>query len=79
MPNDSLRLIVTATLAALVLGGATFLAFTGKLDSAAAVALYGTAIGAVGTGVRGTPVANGHVHSIDNGSTTTGPNATNGH
>ena len=48
-----LRLIVQAAIAFAVLGAATYLAAVGRLSPDATVALYGAAIGAVGSGAVG--------------------------
>lgn len=50
---DRVRLTVQATIAAIVLGGATFLAYERIIDSGAIIALYGAALGAVGGGAVG--------------------------
>lgn len=48
---DRVRLLVQAVIAAIVLGGATYLAAARIIDSGAVIALYGAALGAVGGGV----------------------------
>lgn len=76
MDIDKLRLIVTSAIAVGVLAGATFLTFSNKLDSAAAVALYGAAIGAVGTGVRGGSLPLPHTHTVEGNGHTGGAERT---
>jgi hypothetical protein len=61
-------LIVQASLAFAVLSAATYLAAVGRLSADAVVALYGAALGAVGSGaVGGTRAASAHTH--ENGGT----------
>lgn len=48
-----MRLLVQAVIAAIVLGGATYLAAAKIIDSGAIIALYGAALGAVGGGAVG--------------------------
>lgn len=50
---DRVRLLVQAVIAAIVLGGATYLAAAKIIDSGAIIALYGAALGAVGGGAVG--------------------------
>lgn len=47
---DRVRLLAQAVIAAIVLGGATYLAAAKIIDSGAVIALYGAALGAVGGG-----------------------------
>jgi len=75
---DRVRLVVQAVLALAVLGGATYLTHTGQIDGQALVALYGAALGAVGSGAvggtRSTAAPAPHVHEsvMGNGSERTG-------
>ncbi len=71
---DRVRLVVQAVLALAVLGGATYLTHTGQIDGQALVALYGAALGAVGSGavggVRSAQAPVPHVHETTHGNGT---------
>ena len=77
-PIDRQRLYIQFVLAFGVLAGATFLAFTHIVTSDAVVALYGSAIGAVGAGAVGGYRARSALPPATNGTDTTGTETTNG-